>query len=211
MISHKHKFIFVHIPKTGGTSIEKVFHPKTPIGSDGAWHYPSADKHYTLKMIEKKYPISSDYFKFSFVRNPWDMTISQYHFMWKSCNRWPVQWRDKHKIFSELSFKEWLLHPFFQSPCIRSVNIATRGGTAGTLLEWVTGVETNIDFIGKFETLQADFNTVCDKIGIPQRQLPHCNKTNHKHYTEYYDDETREIVAEKYAKDIEYFDYEFGE
>lgn len=203
MICPKYKFLYIHIPKTGGTSIESIFNPKASVTN-------VPYKHHTLRGYENLNKHADQYFKFSFVRNPWDMTASMYNYLWKKDAPWPNRWRDIHKEFSKLSFKEWVVHPSFQFPTIRSVDVNPNlDGRDGDFSSWLVSKNYTINFIGRYENLQGDFNTVCDKIGIPLQQLPHKNKSKHKHYAEYYDDETREIVARKYAKDIECFGYEF--
>lgn len=80
-------------------------------------------------------------------------------------------------------------------------------------LEWVSDADGKIlvDFIGRVENLQADFDEVCDRIGIKRRQLPHVNRSAHKPYWEYYDETSRDVVAERFRRDIDYFGYRFGE
>lgn len=148
--------------------------------------------------------IFKNYFKFSVVRNPFSRCVSEY-FWYK---------RMKSNV---LSFKQWV-NTKLQDLIENSTRIDNEYPKVLKMhnLEQFKFVynelnESMVDYICKFENLQQDFNIVCDKIGIPRQQLPHVNKSKHKHYTEYYDDETREIVAKKYAKDIEYFRYKFGE
>ena len=66
-----------------------------------------------------------------------------------------------------------------------------------------------INFIGRFETLNEDFKTVCQKIGLPEIKLKHQNKTLHEHYCECYDKKLMEIIKQKFKQDIEAFNYEF--
>ena len=162
-------------------------------------------KHYTylehLNNIKKGEEVDKDYFSFAFVRNPFDRLVSQFHFTGR-------QWWNKYEEIAKykFSFKNYVKYvvaagrPF-------SNHKKTKGRDQDwSMLQFVDG---GVDFIGKFENLQEDFDVVCDKIGIPRKELPHKNKTKHKHYSGYYDDETKRIVAKKYTKDIKYFDYKF--
>ena len=76
------------------------------------------------------------------------------------------------------------------------------------LLTKATGVD-DIDYIGRMESLQKDFEIICDIVGMNSFTLPHVNFTKHKHYREYYDKETRQIVEKIYSRDIDLFKYRF--
>ena len=204
MISKKHKGTFIHIPKTGGSTIssvlsqnsfanlpERIKEHKCNVSNPHEWTM----KHSRIHELDMRY---QNFFCFAFVRNPWDLMVSSYSW-WTQNTHLPVR-RDCGQILKTQGFNSFIkTNSSFINECYHQNN---------GQLHWLND---KINFIGRFENLQDDFNIVCDKIGIPQQQLPHTNKTNHKHYTEYYDDETREIVAEKYARDIEYFGYKFGE
>lgn len=204
LVSEKHKTTFIHIPKTGGSSLARI------LSQNAFNHLPErikcnknyvknplewTIKHSRMHELDMRY---QNFFCFAFLRNPWDLMVS--------CFNW---WTQKAKVKIRKNYGDNLKAKGFKSfiksdsSCINECYHKNEGQ-----LYWLNN---KVDFIGKFENIQQDFDIVCDKIGIPRQILPHVNKTNHKHYSEYYDDETREIVAKKYTKDIEYFSYKFGE
>jgi len=136
-----------------------------------------------------------NYFTWTFVRNPFSRVVSAYQ------NKIYEPYRFGLEEFRHLSsFKDFIfaINKIDCDHCDRHIR------SLHTLFP------KNIDFTGKIENFKNDFGYICDRIKIPMQKLPHENKTQHKHYTEYYDDETREIIAKKYSKDIKLFGYEFG-
>lgn len=180
----KKKPIFIHIPKAGGTSIRaivKKYNDELP-----------RCLHKKVKYYPKEYRDSC--FVFSFVRNPYDRLLSAHKYLTGGFGN--LNDKKFGKTISS-NFKYFVKNQLKNS------------------MDWLhlytmtDFLNDDLDFIGKMENIQQDFNTICDKIGIPRQELPHTNKSKHKHYTEYYDDETREIVSEIYAEDIEKFGYKF--
>jgi hypothetical protein len=186
--------IFVHIPRTAGTSI-----------ANALGIYKKHHRHFFARKYIAIRPDWDDCFKFSFVRNPWDRAVSLYAHQTKCSN----------------SFKDWLMDIVKRDghPKIRKKEWVLRdkmASTGGSSLPWKCQTDWLVnnsgqlcmDFIGKFENLNVDIKKIEQIIGR-KILLPHHNKTDRLPYQHYYDDETRKIVADWHRKDIENFGYKF--
>ncbi len=205
MISHEHRCIFVHIPKTAGNSVNRVFR----IG----WQDHKDLARYRAELAPETF---ARYFKFAIVRNPWDRLFSDYNYQLKKSRP-----RDS-KLFvftasgSKRGFAEWV-ETALLAPTVYDAH--TWGGEVSPHIhrwspqfDWMSlDGRIAVDFVAHLERLPVDFNVVCERLGLPPTRLPHRNRRLHFHYSHYYDRTTRELVAAYYARDIEEFGYEFEE
>lgn len=133
------------------------------------------------------------YFKFGFVRNPWDRVVSLYE------RKEAMELRNK-MTFEQ--FVEWI--QYSSSTCVHSSPHRYQ-------LDWFVDANGEViaDFIGRFERLEEDWAFVAKKLGITAT-LPHSRANRRaRHYTEYFNDRTRAVIAEKFRVDIEAFGYQF--
>ena len=209
ILSHSKKFIYIHVYKVAGTSIRTVLQQyddlnysdfplvenikfylgkRIPLFSRWAMDHINAQK--IKDNLQEK--IYNSYFKFAFVRNPWDWQVSLYHYM--------LQYKEhpQHKIISKMKsfdeYVEWRINHDMglQKDFLYDAN--------GKIL---------VDFIGKFENLQEDFNTICSRIQINLTALPLANSSKHTHYKDYYNKHTKDLINNAFQKDIEIFKYDF--
>lgn len=194
MNNNKCKHIFIHVPKCGGLSIHDPNYSR----------YGHDLRQKNFKFYKDSQQRNDVQFSFTFVRNPWDRLVSAYHYLKNGgSGAQPGDAVDYESLLSQYSsFEDVVLN--WNYNLFNQIHLKPQW-------EWICDDNGNliVDFVGKFEHLQADYNTVCDIIKIPRKKLPHTNRSEHKPYTEYYNAETRKIVSEIYAKDIELFNYEF--
>ena len=202
MILHQEKFIYSHIPKTGGRSVEAAFAfdpvPRVPIDDPFEVQVveKETEKHLPAVLLQRSFPdVFQSYFKAWHVRNSWDLVVSAYFWLKPGCNL-------------RREFKEWVMNRFADTPT-RETNIFIKP----CQLDWISDENglVIVDFVGRFESLKTNFEYICETIGATGKTLPHLNKTNHLHYSRYYDDETKEYIAELYRIDIDYFRFKFEE
>ena len=207
LLSIEKQFLFVHVPKTGGTSVARaldpwVVHPpltafNTLLSRFRLQRDPAKVRlrvHGSLSDAYTQLPsdFADSLFKFAFVRNPWDRLVSEYSF---------ILARDNHPRHAEVkALPDFLGY-------LRYEKGRARGRSQVRMLASPDGRPT-IDFVGRFENLNADFEEACTRIGI-DASLPHLNKTKHRDYREFYDRASKAYVAEAWEDEIEAFGYEF--
>ena len=159
--SKKLNLIFVHVPKCAGTSIIEAMRAVDPSVAHG--HSKWSD--HVMRDITTKKPTS-----FGIVRNPWDRFLSCYTYFKKYGIR---QGHDVStgEIVNKFENFEEFTHSF------KSVQHLIKSSHLKNQTEWL---DERLNFVGRFEALQTDFNHVCDAIGIAHQTLPHQNKSSHK-------------------------------
>ena len=216
IISKKYKFIFIHIPKTGGCSVENALinhlgkedlitdrmnyqHEKINAKFCDIPHHSTLRSIHELTSNEYK-----DYYKFAFVRNPYERMVSMYSFYSQLKN-------EKKEIFIQTEFSK------FNAWLLGEENIINSKLSLKAQNQWKNkpkiefivddNNEIGVDFIGRMETFHSDLLTVGKKLGIDIEKTPDKNKSRHLHYSVYYSIEGKKKVEKEYMNDFKKFLY----
>ena len=208
--------IFVHVPKTSGVSLtaslvahvlgrnvgeEEPFCTvplKIQFSLRGQQKHKQARNYVPADITEKLW---DSYYKFAFVRNPWDRAVSEFH--------WRHE-RPSEKDHPPTNFKDFLDYCEFRIRDSKRRKKDIYWTHAQTQTSYVTGLNGNIilDDVFKFEEMDKSIKTISEKLDVPIALEQH-NSSNHDHYRTYYNDETKEMVERLYKEDIAMFGYEF--
>ena len=202
--------IFVHIYKTGGTSVTQALEAHFgPLGrrlhrSGRCWHglafrgaFHKLAQHCTAREIRDQLPddLFAHCFKFAFVRNPWSLQLSLFRYVLRTPDH------SQHADFAALSSFEAYVQWLETLP----------NGPHRVQCDFVMDEDGKplLDFIGRFERLEQDFAAVADRFGW-QPNLPHLNASGgDPDYRQFYTPRSRDIVARLHRADIETFGYDF--
>lgn len=214
LTSDANPFIFVHIQKTAGTCLATDLVEQVPDARRLGFKHDGARD--AISIIGRE--AWDRAFTFAFVRNPWDRLVSWWSMIDQSRSRRPtfgvrrppesvpLLW--KYALDNAHTFEEFVLR------CTDEINEEPSGSKSFTRPQSSYLVDASgrncVDFVGHFETFAEDYSFIREKLGLGPANLSRSrNRSKHKHYSTYYTTNTRDIIAERFAIDIERFGYEF--
>ncbi len=203
MISHAHRCLSVHIPKTGGNRINRVF----GIG----WQDHKDLARYREELGAELF---GAYFKFAVVRNPWDRLLSDYNYQVRKSRPGSARLLVHDAAGRRRGFAEWAREALGGGTVCRprdwGAEVSPGIHRFSPQVNWLTvDGRLGIDHVARLETIDADLALVFRRVGLSGGRLPRRNRRFHLHYAWYYDAPTRDLVARYYADDVAAFGYRF--
>jgi len=208
IISHKHKYIFTFVPKSGCVSLRRVIADIEGL----PWEFNIAPRTKFDQVPHAEFHKYPDYYKFTFVRNPWDRLVSCY------ADKVVKARKEKNPaitsnggvyngfaMYKDVDFRTMTFEQF-----VEFVAKTPDSNSNGHFISQHTFLKMDdLDFVGYFESIQTDFNVVTDAVGLKRQAVPHLNRTDREDYQDLYDDRTKALVAKRFATDINLFGYKF--
>ena len=216
LISLRYRFLFIHIAKTGGTSVRSALQ-RYRWRDPWCWMGALCNRisHLSGHRLGVKLPRHAkavaalellpretfrSLFKFAFVRNPWDLQVSSWHHIRRER---PHIIPPQVKGFSD--FIRWKMDPGRPYHYIIDTSMELQSDYLLDLHGRII-----VDFVGRYEALAPHFQEACRRIGISPPPLPHRRRAaGRKDYRSYYDDATAEAVARHFQQDIRLLHYSF--
>jgi hypothetical protein len=216
LISHRHGFAFIHVPKTGGTSVARALWRHAD-HADGYWanrclamigihvnHYAPARMrkfrpHTPAAELKRNLPAGmfESLFTFAVVRNPWDLLVSYYHFLRDAEGHVAHVSHRRRRTARLPDFEAYVRYEIGRGKISQARMVADRSG------------RVLVNFLGRYESLEADFAHACGRIGI-DASLGHANTSLRGDYRDYYTPRLAALVRDHFAEDVERFGYEFS-
>ena len=223
ILSHRYQFLFVHIAKTGGTSIRSALRTvriREPlyIHQQLVRRICKLTGHRIGSMLPRHASVLTArdtimaehflrYFKFAFVRNPWDRLVSSY----KHLERARQDVLQPHAIHNFADFCHWVLRDELGYVGQRTNLIESFRRPQSEYLVDHQG-ELLVDFVGRFERLEDDFAKVAKRLQLPNPSLKHKRRSaRDSDYRSYFTDDLAELAGRYYAADVRLFGYRFDD
>lgn len=210
IVNDDKKFIFFHLYKCGGTSLRTLLNENIKGSQEiiSGHALPRDVKYYYYYRGAKYQKIFDKMFKFTIVRNPFDFLLSTYHYAIADTTHY---W---HNIVINMDFNDFPMFYMKQMEKDNAPELKYVGkNKITTPYEFIRDYDGKVivDFVGKLENINHDMNLLLNKIGMPAIEMPkeNVNANNNKPYQEVYNQKSRAFVEQHFAKDLEYFGYQF--
>ena len=214
MISYKNKCIFIHIPKTGGTSLESLIWKKNEKVESNLWmgfideyhnkFQTGGLQHLLSSQVKKEVgeEIFNSYFKFTIIRNPYDKAVSQFEYLKK-----------RKDLRDYLGFKVGDSFNKYLELIQKKKHVQWEPQS-----NFIFDDENNciVDFMGRFESFNDDTKKILKQLGLEKKffglidnNIPHLNKSSRREYKFYFEPQSKKTFESIYKRDLDLLNYNF--